>query len=107
MDPTGGVRGGLFWAQNASNFAITGGGTVDGAGGVWNTDFAHRSNMFIFSQCADVRIENLQIHNSSMWTLVPMFSRRLVFRNLHISEGRRGDGQEGRYNTDGMSPRIE
>merc|ERR1712232_1080807 len=44
-------------------------------------------------------VENLQIQNSSAWTLVPMFSKRLIFKNLHISEG---DGHG--HNTDGFDP---
>ena len=29
---------GLFWAQGAKNFKITGGGIADGAGSAWNLD---------------------------------------------------------------------
>lgn len=98
-NPSAGPRGGVFFARHASNFRITGGGVVDGAGSIFNSDSSHRSCMFVFVQCSDVLVDNLRIQNSSAWTLVPMFSQRLVFRNLHISEG---DGHG--HNTDGFDP---
>ena len=55
--------------------------------------------MLVFNQCSDVLVENIYMQNSSAWTLNPMFSKRLVFRNIHYSEG---DGHS--KNTDGFDP---
>lgn len=89
-----GVLGGLFYASLAHNFTIRGCGAhcsaaVNGAAGAWNDygvstlgDRAEastvtrapappnplgliRSNMFVFSQCTDVVVEDLQIQDSS------------------------------------------
>ena len=88
-----GVLGGLFYASLAHNFTIRGCGAqcsaaVNGAAAAWN-DYgvdvgSHqvvsataeasappnplgliRSNMFVFSQCTDVVVEDLQIQDSS------------------------------------------
>lgn len=86
-----GVLGGLFYASLAHNFTIRGCGAacsaaVNGAARAWNgygvetgdkelaTGAAPtppnplgliRSNMFVFSQCTDVVVEDLQIQDSS------------------------------------------
>jgi polygalacturonase len=97
-NPSGGPRGGVFWASNQHNFTITGGGTVDGAGSIFNSD-SKRSNLLVFVGCSDVLVEDLFLQNSSAWNLNPMFSNDLVFRRLHMSEG----GGHG-HNTDGFDP---
>ena len=70
-----GPRGGLFWANLASNFTIRGGpdhtplgagAVVGGAGQHFNHDYAHRSNMFTFVQCEDVLVTDLTVRNSSV-----------------------------------------
>lgn len=93
--------GGLIWAQNATNFSITGGGLLDGAGLHFNHLFTERSNMFVFISCSDVVVQDLHIRNSSAWTLNPMFSKRLRFQRLHISQGHIPDHHS---NTDGFNP---
>ncbi len=85
-----GVLGGLFYASLAHNFTIRGCGpacsaTVNGAARAWNgygvetrnKDLVApapappnplgliRSNMFVFSQCTDIVVEDLQIQDSS------------------------------------------
>jgi len=85
------VLGGLFFASLATNFSIAGPGAVNGAAAAWNhaddpTNFGglSRCNMFIFSQCSDVVVEDLLIQDSSEWTLNPMYSKRVSFRRLRI-----------------------
>ena len=87
-----GPRGGLFWANMASNFTIRGGAdhtvlgqgaVVGGAGQYFNHD-TRRSSMFTFVQCEDVLVTDLTVRNSSAWTLVPIFSKRVAFKRLHI-----------------------
>jgi polygalacturonase len=123
-----GVLGGLFYASLARNFTIRGPGAVNGAAKAWNgyglsssaaaidgvTTTAVdkraappppnpfqliRSNMFVFSQCADVVVEDLLIQDSSAWTLNPQYSQRVSFRRLHIDAP--ALGTKG-HNTDGF-----
>jgi polygalacturonase len=111
-----GPRGGLFWANLASNFTIRGGpentplgegAVVGGAGQHFNHDFTHRSNMFTFVQCEDVLVTDLTVRNSSAWTLVPIFSKRVTFKRLHIAQGAHPGHPESpdhHSNTDGFDP---
>ena len=102
-----GPRGGLFWASQASNFTIRGppnsplgrGPVVSGAGEHWNHD-PLRSNMFTFAQCTDVEVTDLSVIHSSAWTLVPIFSKRVHFRRLHVGPGL----APFHSNTDGFDP---
>ena len=118
-----GVLGGLFFASLARNFTIRGPGAVNGAAKAWNgygaassgmavrpaaessngnaTATLIRSNMFVFSQCTDIVVEDLLIQDSSAWTLNPQYSQRLSFRRLHISAP--ALGTHG-HNTDGFDP---
>jgi polygalacturonase len=111
-----GVLGGLFYGSLAKNFTIRGPGAVNGAAAAWNefhVDSALttpgppnpqgliRSNMFVFSQCTDVVVEDLQIQDSSAWTLNPQYSQRMSFRRLTITAP--ALGSHG-HNTDGFDP---
>ena len=87
-----GVLGGLFYASMAHNFTIKGPGAVNGGAAAWNTIDSPlgphglvRSNMFVFSLCTDAVVEELQIQDSSAWTLNPKYSKRLSFRRLEIT----------------------
>jgi polygalacturonase len=111
-----GPRGGLFWANLATNFTIRGGGphtplgsaaVVSGAGQHFNHDFSHRSCMFTFVQCSNVTVSDLTVRNSSAWTLVPIFSRGVAFRRLHIAQGAhpgKPEHPDHHSNTDGFDP---
>ena len=57
--------------------------------------------MFVFAQCTDVVVEDLQIQDSSAWTLNPQYSQRLSFRRLTITAP--ALGSHG-HNTDGFDP---
>ena len=94
------TRGGVFFAVRQSNFSITGGGTVNGAGAKWNND-ARRAHFLEFFFCSDVVVEDLTIKNSSQWTLRPSYSQRLDFRRLTILGDTTGANH---HNTDGFDP---
>lgn len=111
-----GVLGGLFYASLAENFTIRGPGVVNGAAAAWNNYHAGsalaakgppnplgliRSNMFVFSQTRNVIIEDLQIQDSSAWTLNPQYSQNISFRRLAITSP--SLGLHG-HNTDGFDP---
>jgi hypothetical protein len=55
--------------------------------------------MFVFAQSQDVVVEDLQIQDSSAWTLNPQFSQRLSFRRLEITAPELGSHG---HNTDGF-----
>ena len=111
-----GPRGGIFWASQATNFSIRGGpdhtplgsgAVVGGAGEFFNHDYTRRSNMFTFVQCTDVTVSDLTVRNSSAWTLVPIFSKRVAFKRLHIAQGAHPGSPEHpdhHSNTDGFDP---
>lgn len=93
-----GVTGGLFYASVATNFTIRGPGAVNGGARAWNDCHGGatcngqpnpqqllRSNMFVFSLCSDVVVEDLKIQDSSAWTLNPQYSNRTSFRRLEIT----------------------
>ena len=56
--------------------------------------------MFTFAQCTDVEVTDLSVIHSSAWTLVPIFSKRVHFRRLHIGPGL----APFHSNTDGFDP---
>ena len=79
-----GVLGGLFYAAMSSGFSIGGGGTVNGAAKAWNKPPANssglkRSNMFVFEQCSDVVVEDLQIQDR---TIRPMTCQIIYLHHL-------------------------
>lgn len=117
---------GLIYANNADHIAITGKGTIDGQGQGWwrwvksvgparrklremgesNADMskrvfgtpkdALRPCLFEFIHCEDVLLEGVNIKNSPMWTIHPLYCDRVICRDLFVF----GQGP----NTDGIDP---
>jgi polygalacturonase len=86
----------LISAVNASNIAITGEGTIDGAGqswwstarsiknaGVMGSTFL-RPRLIVFDHCTHVLVEGVTIQNSPMWQLVPYYSEDVTIRDVRI-----------------------
>ncbi len=86
----------LVSATNATNVAIRGEGTIDGAGESWwemarsfkNTGVMGsdhpRPRLVVFDHCRHVLVEGVTIQNSPMWQLVPYYSDDVVIRNIRI-----------------------
>ncbi len=85
----------LVSAQNASNIAIVGEGTIDGNGASWWEEARKihdhgvlgnhpRPKLIIFDHCRNVRVEGVTVQNSPMWQIVPYYSDNVVIRNVKI-----------------------
>jgi len=85
----------LVGAQNASNIAIVGEGTIDGNGSSWWEEVRKvrdhgvlgnhpRPKLIIFDHCRNVRMEGVTVQNSPMWQIVPYYSDNVVIRNVKI-----------------------
>jgi polygalacturonase len=90
----------VFFANQKTNFTISGGGSVDGGGLRWNQDGSRQEFMILMS-CADVVVEDLKIYFPAAWTFKPMFSERLIFRRIRIEGDPNGPNH---HNTDGFDP---
>ena len=86
----------LVSATNATDVAITGSGTIDGAGdswwkmarsiknaGVMGSDHP-RPRLVVFDHCTGVRIEGVTIQNSPMWQIVLYYSHDVIVRNIKV-----------------------
>jgi polygalacturonase len=86
----------LVSATNAVNVAITGEGTIDGAGeswwemaravknaGVMGSDHP-RPRLVVFDHCKHILVEGVTIQNSPMWQLVPYYSDDVTIRNIKV-----------------------
>ena len=86
----------LIIAVNASNVAIEGEGTIDGAGQSWWEQARSikdhgilgtghpRPKLIVFDHCHHVRMEGVTVQNSPMWQIVPYYSDDVVLGNLRI-----------------------
>jgi polygalacturonase len=103
-------RQSLVSATNAENIAITGEGTIDGAGEVWwrkartvkdagvmGNEFT-RPRLVVFDHCKKVLMDGVTVENSPMWQIVPYYSDKVVLRNLKIL------APEHSSNTDAIDP---
>ncbi len=86
----------LISATDAENIAITGEGTIDGAGKSWwdavrgtkdagllgseNT----RPRLIVFDHSKHLRIEGVTVQNSPYWQIVPYYSDDVIIRNIRI-----------------------
>jgi polygalacturonase len=85
----------LVSATNATDVAITGEGTIDGAGESWWVDARKvkdagvmgvnpRPRLVVFDHCKHVLLEGVTIQNSPMWQVVPYYSDDVTIRNVKI-----------------------
>jgi len=100
----------LVGAENASNIALEGEGTIDGNGQSWWEEArrAHnagilgsespRPKLIILDHSKHIRIEGITIQNSPMWQLVPFYSDDIIIRNIRVL------APEHSPNTDAIDP---
>jgi polygalacturonase len=86
----------LISAKGASDVAITGSGTIDGAGGQLQRDGSpswwtlarqsplNRPWLVELYQCDRVSVQGVTLQNSPMWTLVARFSNRVSVSDVRI-----------------------
>lgn len=114
----------LIYAEDAENITITGRGTIDGRGAAWwhrhrlsqpekyppgpRTEEDRievgklsrgRPRLVRLVNCRDVLIERVNLANSPMWTLHPMFCERLTIDGISIESP-----HDSSHNTDGINP---
>lgn len=98
-------------AQNATDIAITGGGTIDGQGAFWWKNFvlpknappgtpepAHRPFLVVLSRCERVLVKEVTFQNSPMFHLVPQRCKDVRIEGIRIV------APESAKNTDGLDP---
>jgi len=100
----------LVSAENAVNVAITGEGTIDGAGESWWQEIRSmkdhgvlgnghpRPKLIIFDHCKHVLLEGITVQNSPMWQVVPYYSDDVTIRNIRVLAPPRSP------NTDAVDP---
>lgn len=98
-------------AENLTDIAITGQGTIDGAGERWwvPAEAARRKKegyalprprLVVLSHCKNVRIEGVTLANSPMFHLVPVECEDVVIDHVTIT------APAGSPNTDGIDPSL-
>ncbi|MBB3406232.1 polygalacturonase [Rhizobium sp. BK316] len=92
-------------AQGAMNIAIVGKGSIDGCGDAFHTGFdegvgtftpaAERPRVIVFEDCTNVRLEDVHITDSPMWTIHLVRCRDIVARGLRVSNNRQLPNTDG------------
>jgi len=92
-------------AQDAMNIAIVGKGSIDGRGDAFHTGFdegvgtftpvAERPRVIVFEDCTNVRLEDVHITDSPMWTIHLVRCRDIVARGLRVSNNRQLPNTDG------------
>ncbi|WP_416067900.1 glycoside hydrolase family 28 protein [Rhizobium sp. ZK1] len=92
-------------AQDAMNIAIVGKGSIDGRGDAFHTGFdegvgtftpvAERPRVIVFEDCTNIRLEDVHITDSPMWTIHLVRCRDIVARGLRVSNNRQLPNTDG------------
>ena len=90
----------LVYAESCTNVTVAGGGTINGNGRAnFRSGLEGTRPMAIWTTlCKQVAVQNINIVDAAMWTIVPMQSDFLTFTNININD----DGLGG--NRDGIDP---
>ena len=96
-------RPALLWAHEARDIALTGTGALDGNGDSkrWEPDIdpnEFRMSLIIFHACHDVRIHDVNLWWSRMWTVHLHQCEDVQVRGVDLR------GRRDRINTDGIDP---
>lgn len=96
---------GMIIAKGASDIAVTGPGRIEAGGENFITGddeamgtyipAARRPRVMVLESCRNVRLENLSVSGSPMWTLHMVDCEDLHFRNLRIENDRRLPNTDG------------
>ena len=96
---------GMIVAKGASNIAVTGPGRIEAGGEnfIIGDDEAmgtyvpakKRPRVMVLESCRDVRLENLVVSGSPMWTLHMVDCEDLSFRNIRVENDRRLPNTDG------------
>ena len=95
--------GTVFFAGNAHNFTINGGGSVDGGGVAFDLPpYTHpRGSLLQFWMSSHAIVEDLKFYNSASVHIVPAYCQHMQFRRLYMYSDFAGAHHK---NTDGFDP---
>lgn len=89
-------------AADAHDIAITGPGTIDGAGQWWWENYARspvsRPRLVEFLNCRNITLDGLNLRNSPGWNIHPVFSSDITVNRVTIT------APPDSHNTDGINP---
>ncbi len=83
----------LISANFASHLAIIGLGKISGDPALGGRTMPRRPCVIEFTECTDIRLEDITVTQSRMWTIHPTFSDEIYLKNVTIrSTGGNSDG---------------
>lgn len=92
----------LIFADHAENVAVTGYGTINGNGRRWWKEKEkleyNRPYLMCFQYCNRVKIENVSLKNSPVWTIHPLYCNDVIIDGVSIQN------PYDSPNTDGINP---
>jgi len=99
MEPNGSYVGWLR-GYNVSDVTLTGGGILDGGGGIWREmcdgacSLPQRPYMLHFEGMSRTHLHNLRVQNSGFWTIHFQYSSDIVVENMSVfnAAGGNADG---------------
>lgn len=81
----------VFYAERASNITITGEGVIDGQGKWFKVAgkekpirYMNRPFLLRFAECSNVRVENIRLQNSAMWTQHYFACENVTIRGISV-----------------------
>ena len=81
----------LFYAENAVNISIRGGGTIDGQGSFFKVlskkkpdKYKDRPFIIRFIKCSHIKIEGITLRNSAMWMQQYLACENLFIHNINV-----------------------
>ena len=80
----------LVFGENLTHVAVSGGGVIDGNGGLWwQKHFKHelkwsRPRLIEFMYSEDITVQYLTLQNAAFWTVHPYASSRILVQGLTV-----------------------
>ena len=81
----------VFYAERASNITITGEGVIDGQGKWFKVAgkekpirYTNRPFLLRFAECTNVKVENIRLQNSAMWTQHYFACENVTIRGISV-----------------------
>ena len=85
------ARFSVFYAERASNITITGEGVIDGQGKWFKVAgrerpirYMNRPFLLRFAECTNVKVENIRLQNSAMWTQHYFACENVTIRGISV-----------------------
>jgi polygalacturonase len=88
-------------ATSVDDIELTGEGIIDGSGDIWtsrmprrlpgdtnvrsNTPRVGRPRMICFTNCSNIKISGLHLHNQAVWCVHILYCKKVIIENLNIT----------------------